>query len=197
MKRQERGSTPLDDFSGLIPKHVRTQEDLNLAEFENISAVLTKYFLKKPSGKKAPFNLEWFRKLHKEMYGCVWKWAGEIRKTELSIGIKAHQIVHELHRLQVELKKWEEQGDDALMIAAKLHHRLVWIHPFQGGNGRWARMASNIFLYKKDLSLVEWPEDEARVESGFRKQYLEALKAADAGDLDPVISLHRTHWKRS
>jgi Fic family protein len=27
-----------------------------------------------------------------------------------------------------------------------MHHRLVKIHPFPNGNGRWARIAADVFL---------------------------------------------------
>ncbi|MBI4208502.1 MAG: Fic family protein [Deltaproteobacteria bacterium] len=36
-------------------------------------------------------------------------------------------------------------------LSARLHHRLVWIHPFENGNGRWARLIMNIHLKKYNL----------------------------------------------
>ena len=187
------GETPLKDASGLIPKHVRTQSGLNLAEYQNINKVLPKYFLKKVSDKKAPFTAAWLCKLHEEMFGEVWEWAGKKRETELSIGVRAHKIAGELHRLQVEICRWEESEDPPIGIAAKIHHRLVWIHPFYGGNGRWARMAADIYLRKKDLAPVAWPDDPALVGSSFRKKYIQALKSADDGDFSKIIDLHKLH----
>ncbi len=37
------GATPIDDISGLITEWVRTQEDLNLVEAENVSQAVRKY----------------------------------------------------------------------------------------------------------------------------------------------------------
>ncbi|HXV27759.1 MAG TPA: mobile mystery protein B [bacterium] len=187
------GATPPDDFSGLKTKYVKTQAQLNLAEFENINRVLPKYFLAPLTGNKAKFNYEWFLKLHREMFDDVWEWAGEIRKTGLTIGIEPKKIGAELHRLTAELHQWEKERVDLFEIAVRLHHRLVWIHPFYGGNGRWARFAANIYLRKKNQRLVFWPEDQMTVESGLRVEYIEALREADHDDFTHLIRLHKQY----
>src|SRR3989338_6050800 len=130
------GQTPLsaEDLKGLIPRHVLTKQDLKNAEFLNISKVLPKYILKTPTERMAPFNYDWFLKLHFEMFGDVWQWAGTRREGELNIGVKPHLIPHEVHSLQVDLNRWEEEPLEPIETAARLHHRLVKIHPFRNGN---------------------------------------------------------------
>lgn len=189
------GQTPLPDISGLIPKHVFTREALNRAEFANVSKILPKYILKKSADHTAPFNFKWFLKLHKEMFGEVWDWAGKPRKHGLNLGVDPGKIAPELHAVQVELSRWEENKMDSLEIAVRLHYRLVGIHPFAGGNGRWARMAANIYLRKKDLSLILWPEDRLTIQGIVRDAYITALRKADQGDLKPLIDLHKQYWK--
>ena len=189
------GQTPLGDVSDLIPSHIRTQEDLNRAEFENINTVLVRYLLKRPSNRKAPFTFKWLLKLHREMFGDVWAWAGICRKTHMNIGIDAYRIPQEIHRLISDLSQWRDAKEDALSIAVRLHHRLVWIHPFAGGNGRWARMVSNISLKQANGDIIEWPEQEI-TQGGFRELYISALKSADSGDLEPLIALHGKYQNR-
>ncbi|MSR76946.1 MAG: mobile mystery protein B [Candidatus Omnitrophica bacterium] len=187
--------TQLKDISGLIPKHVRTRESLDRAEFENITAISRKYFLSVPSRKKAPFTFKWFSALHREMFGEVWEWAGQIRTTDVGIGCAPSKIGAELHKLIYDLGLWEKEKKDAFEIAVRLHHRLVWIHPFNGGNGRWARTAANIYLAQSGLLLFEWPEDRIKIEGRIRKEYVEALRNADHGDIHPLLRFHKRYWK--
>ena len=67
--------------------------------------------------------------------------------------------------------------------AAWLHHRFTQIHPFQDGNGRVARaITSAVFLRSDHLVLVVRDEEH-------RERYLDALEAADRGDLKPLVDL--------
>ncbi len=191
-----RGQTPLLDISGLIPRHLLTKEALDRAEFANISKILPKYILKKPSDRTAPFNFKWFLKLHQEMFGEVWDWAGKPRGYELNLGVRPAKVASELHAVQTELRQWEEHSMDPIEIAVRLHYRLVWIHPFAGGNGRWARLVANIYLRKKDLPLILWPEDRITVQGTVREAYLAALREADQGDLKSLIDLHKRYWEK-
>lgn len=67
--------------------------------------------------------------------------------------------------------------------AAWLHHRFAQIHPFPDGNGRVARaLTGAVFLRADHLVLVV--RDEAH-----RERYIDALEAADKGDLRPLVDL--------
>lgn len=66
--------------------------------------------------------------------------------------------------------------------AAWLHHRFTQIHPFQDGNGRVARAIASLVLVQDGLfPLVVTRDDKAA--------YLDALEAADRGDLKPFIDM--------
>ncbi len=67
--------------------------------------------------------------------------------------------------------------------AAWLHHRFAQIHPFQDGNGRVSRaLTGAVFLKADHLVLVVRDEEH-------RERYLDALEAADGGDLKPLVDL--------
>jgi Fic-DOC domain mobile mystery protein B len=186
------GATPLDaeDLEGLLPRYITTRAELNDAEFKNISEDLKKYFL---SRKKIRFTISNFYKIHKEMFGNVWKWAGKKRKTEKNIGVDKTQIDVEMKKLMDDLEYWLEQNMDIIEISARLHHRLVFIHPFNNGNGRWARFIVNLFLKDHLGSYLDFPEDELLLLTAIRKSYISALREADGLNYKPLINLHKKY----
>ena len=75
------------------------------------------------------------------------------------------------------------EGVCAEVEAAWLHHRFAQIHPFEDGNGRVARaLTTAVFLRADYLVLVIRDEEH-------RDPYLDALEAADDGDLGPLVDL--------
>lgn len=78
--------------------------------------------------------------------------------------------------------------------AAWLHHRFTQIHPFQDGNGRVARAITSFVLVKSGL----FPLVVRRTD---RTSYLNALEAADNGDLkllvDLIVRLQRGQFAKS
>lgn len=139
----------------------------------------------------APFDLPWLKRLHKQMFGDVWRWAGQTRSRDLNIGVKWYLIDQRLQNLLGDLESWEESGLETLECAVRLHHKAVEIHPFINGNGRWGRMLANIFLRTRNHGETAWPEDLLGTTSTIRGEYLAAIKAADHGDYELLLALHR------
>ena len=176
------GETPLDDISGLKLKKITTRSELDDAEAQNILKAYVKYTLNPRTLKKVTFDLSFFRKLHKEMFGDVWGWAGEFRTTQTSIGVEANMIHQRLYQLQDDLKYWESEWDYR-DIATRLHHTLVKIHPFPNGNGRWARFATDLWLLKMGFFALSWGGNITEV-CDARSAYITALKEADNGNYE-------------
>ncbi len=65
--------------------------------------------------------------------------------------------------------------------AAWLHHAFTQIHPFQDGNGRVARALASVDFIKAGL----FPMLVRRTE---RDRYIDTLRAADGGDLRPLVA---------
>jgi Fic-DOC domain mobile mystery protein B len=191
---QERpGETPID-ISHLKITWVRTRQELNLVEAKNIRKAVAKYFgRRRPTKRMAPFDLKWVKRLHKEMFGEVWNWAGEIRTRDLNLGVRWNLIDEKLHNLLIDLEFWDQSGMDLVEQTVRLHHQAVQIHPFYNGNGRWSRMLANILLRSRGHSVTSWPENLLGTESTIRGQYLAAIKEADQGDYDPLLTLTRQH----
>lgn len=182
------GATPLtaEELVGLLPKYITTRRELDDAEFKNISDASKIYLL---SRKKIQYMLSNLYKIHKEMFGNVWTWAGKKRKTNKYIGVDNAHIDMEMKKLIDDLQYWLEHKMDIIEISARLHHRLVYIHPFNNGNGRWARFIVNLFLKEHLDSYIIFPEDELLLTTAIRKTYIKALQEADNLNYGPLIDL--------
>ncbi len=182
------GETPIE-VSGLRVKGILTRQQLHVVEAANIRTAAQKYLASKPSPRTAPFHLQWVRKVHKEMFGKVWSWAGQLRTTELNLGLSAPHVESALHSLMEDLAFWKTNNMPLIEHAAMLHHRAVYIHPFLNGNGRWARLLANIWLKRHRHPITEWPEQTLGNESIIRKEYLVAIQTADKADYQSLIQL--------
>ncbi len=183
------GETPIDDISGLKIKGILSRKQLNEAEAANILKATLKYFAGPLTRKRARFDLSWSLRLHREMFGDVWRWAGVLRTENKNIGVPWNQVETRLYGLLENLKYWKDIP--FLEQAASLHHQAVAIHPFHNGNGRWSRMLANIWLKLNKRLLTAWPEQLIGETSPIRQEYLAAIRAADEGDCGPLIQLHR------
>lgn len=183
------GATPLEDSEGLKLKGITTMAELNAAEAENIYKAIIKHLHRKRNLKASWFSESFLRKVHKDMLGDVWTWAGQYRKTDTNIGVRAYQIREEMLKLCHDVSYWEKHPKSMSILerAVHIHHRLAWIHPFPNGNGRHARLVSDIYLKAHHHPQPIWPStikaDEAR------SQYILALKKADQGNWEPLIAL--------
>lgn len=190
------GETPLDT-SHLLVQGVDSRAKLNVAEGRNILKVLLKYFGRTPIAEVARLDYSGLLDLHREMFGEVRGWAGRPRTEELNIGVSWTQIQERLYNLLEDLRAWDESKMDPIELATRLHHGTVLIHPFPNGNGRWGRMVTNIWLALRGMPIIDWPERLLGTDSPARNDYIAALNAADQGDFEPLIAMHRNYLSRS
>jgi len=186
------GATPLDpdESEGLVPTHVTTREELNRLEQENIVDAMQWLETARP---KDILSEVFLRKLHQRMFGRVWEWAGRFRASDKNIGVPRERIGVELRNLCEDTKAQIEHASyPADEIACRFHHRLVWIHPFPNGNGRHARLITDLLL-KKVLQRppFTWGGMHGTPEGDIRAAYLDALRAADRGDFNRLAEFVR------
>jgi Fic-DOC domain mobile mystery protein B len=184
-------ATPLtlDEKQGLIPSYITLRRELNEAEQLGITAAEAWAF----SRKRDVLDEVFLRRLHKRMFKDVWRWAGEFRTSPRNIGVEPWDIPTMLRNLIEDTRYWvlhETYPPDE--IAARFHHRLVSIHPFPNGNGRHARLAADLLLVKLGKSRFTWGRVSLVNAGETRRQYVAALRAADAHNMQALLAFVRS-----
>ncbi|PCJ65569.1 MAG: cell filamentation protein Fic [Bacteroidetes bacterium] len=184
------GQTPLDEQEkeGLKIKSITTQGELDEFEQLNIEKAVEWIIHLKLKSERI-LTEKFIKDLHKKMYGDVWKWGGEFRKTHKNIGLKWTQIGIELQILIDDTKYWiENKTYSPVEIAIRFKHRIVAIHCFPNGNGRHSRMMADIIIesiFGKEI--FSWHKSNMVQADETRKIYISALKQADNGNINPLI----------
>jgi Fic-DOC domain mobile mystery protein B len=182
--------TPLGEHEkeGLKIKSITTQRELD--EFEQLNIEKAVEWTIHTKLKRENILTEKFIKdLHKRMYGDVWKWAGEFRKTEKYIGIPWTQIRIELRNLLDDAKFWIDNNTySPEKVAIRFKYRIVSIHCFPNGNGRHSRMMADIIIESIfDKEIFSWSQSNMPKGNKTRKEYINALRKADDGNIIPLI----------
>ncbi|MCI3951674.1 MAG: mobile mystery protein [Burkholderiales bacterium] len=185
------GTTPLDpdELEGLIPAHITTRGELDPWEASNILKA-EKWLL--DARPKDILSLDFIKQLHKRMFDETWKWAGNFRTTEKNIGVDPAQIAPRTKDLCEDVRaQLTYKGIPIDETAAMLHHRLVSIHPFANGNGRHARLITDVLLMRNGAERFKWGEDDLVADTEVRRRYITALQAADRRDYKPLFAFVR------
>jgi fido (protein-threonine AMPylation protein) len=136
---------------------------------------------------------EWLCVRHKRLAGHLFPdWAGRFRDVNVKVGAHLPPPYYEvpIHMRQFCDDLAERLRHDpgvSVMSAAEFlawaDWRFQWIHPFKDFNGRIGRVLLAALLYKLALPHIE----TAPTDSAVRRKYLDALQAADQGELGPLI----------
>jgi Fic-DOC domain mobile mystery protein B len=191
-------ATPLldEERQGLrLP--VLTRAELNRAEADNISRAMSWLFLSVRRLRPETVTQEaWLKRLHRRMYNQVWKWAGQYRTADRNLGVPHWQIRMDMRNLEADAQAWladtstGRYGDDECAI--RFGYKLVLIHPFPNGNGRWSRLASDALIVALGGSRFTWGGASLTEPGTLRRDYISALQAADtAGDVGPLMAFSR------
>jgi Fic-DOC domain mobile mystery protein B len=191
------GATPLTaaELQGLrLP--LLTRSELNLAEAQNIGSAVSWVFSRRLRPDSVTSEA-WLTNLHKMMYGDVWTWAGQYRTTERNLGVPHWQIRVDMRNLEADVRAWladttsGRHGEDE--CAVRFGHRLVLIHPFPTGNGRWSRLAADALIVALGGRRFTWGQTTLTEPGRLRRDYVAALRLADTDrDFAALIAFARS-----
>ena len=166
---------------------------MNGAELDAIDQAYNKYVYRARKRRRGTVWLtdQFIRQVHVDMLGSVWSWAGKYRDKPVNIGVEAHLIRKELKKLCDDFFYWDSER--GLMpigeIAARLQNRLTRVHAFVNGNGRHARLITDIFFHSCDHRLPQWPQIQLLPHGdAIRERYILAMKKADEEDYSALIT---------
>jgi Fic-DOC domain mobile mystery protein B len=187
------GATPGDDLSGLLLSNLTDKRDRDAAELQSIAQAYDKHVFR--ARKKKPgtdwLTEEFVRRAHRDMFGGIWGWAGKYRTSSTNIGVDCHLIPEQVARLCGDFRFWDspESKMNTVEIAARLQGRLTRIHPFKNGNGRHARLMTDIFFHSRGLGLPKWPQLPLIPQGDdVRRSYISAMKKADGEDYGELVA---------
>lgn len=189
------GQTPLDpeEIDGLLIDSIATRNELDEFEQKNIEQAM-QWLLTRSFRKEQVLSEAFVKQLHKRMYGDVWAWAGDFRNTEKNLGISRWKIVPELKYLLDDTLYWiahHTYSPDE--IALRFKHRIVSIHCFPNGNGRHSRLMADVIIEKVfKRPVFTWGAGNLVKQGEERFAYLQAVKAADNGNIEPLLGFARS-----
>lgn len=191
--QQPPGATPIDheEAEDLILTHLTTRGEICRWEQDNILEAAAWVEKTRPTDI---FNEAFIRNLHHRMFCNIWRWAGEFRHTDKNIGGPWYQIPMRIRNLCDDAMVWLDVRDqEPDEMAVHLHHRLVVIHAFPNGNGRHARMMTDIFLENiLGRPRFTWGGKNLDDHNKARQDYLCALIEADDGHFQDLLDFVRS-----
>lgn len=128
------------------------------------------------------FDVKLVLDIHITAFGHLYEWAGKWRTEGTNIGIDKEKVPYAMIEYcdQVNwLKNNIKNEDDLIHCLFYTHHRCTFIHPFNNGNGRTARLLTDMIAKMNGYQNINL---YVRVESEAKAKYKAALRAADQYD---------------
>ena len=163
----------------IIPSGVRA-EDYN----EAINGKECLEYIKRYSGELNTQFLEKVNGILTKNTGVIY--GGRIRFFNVQIQGSTHvpPPYEEVKKHMLNFFKWYSANKNKrhpFELAALIHAKLTWIHPFEDGNGRTSRTIMNFILMKKGFPMFFIPIEK-------REEYYQSLDIADKGEHKEYIS---------
>ena len=192
---------PFDDLKDLrLP--ITQLRELNEAEAANIARAYEIWEMRRRKPNFADLlTIGYARELHRNSFVTIWDWAGMLRTKMTNIGVQPYLIQSQLRQLldntkyQLELVMQgsgldldSSREERLLYILGEFAYKLVWIHPFQNGNGRWSRLYADQLADVIKVSRFSWGKSIENIPAR-RNEMLRALRIADStGDISAYLS---------
>ena len=178
------GATKLspEDLEGLIPDYISKRGELDEFEKTNITKAIN-WLRRNNFNSENILTIGFIFELHHRMFDKTWLWAGKLRQRTVNIGnTPTEQIQMQVKNVLDNVGYWIKNKTFSVdEICIRLHHQLVWIHPFPNGNGRFSRIISDELRRSLGYGYFSWGRTNGNFVQATlsRKSYIEALRLAD------------------
>ena len=174
--------------SEVLKNRLNIEDDEALSEAER---EITELSAEDIEFEPPPYDLATLQRIHQQLFGDIYDWAGDIRTVDVSKGdtrfCTTQRIVPEAEKLfdQLADKGWfEGLSRDALIDeVAELYGELNMVHPFREGNGRALRLMFEFIIVNAGYE-ISW--NEVDEEEWLEANILSAL-AADSSVLRAIF----------
>jgi len=132
--------------------------------------------------KKTPFSQECIQQIHDIVTKGLLKDSGKYRTGNVRItgaSITPPSYTKVISLMDDYIHTIKNPPCHPLKKATFIHHQLVLIHPFFDGNGRVARLVTNLFFMQQGYPPIVLKQQD-------RKTYYRVLHQADNGNLSPL-----------
>jgi cell filamentation protein len=173
-----------DNLLGLTNK-----QDINIYEASGITKA---ELLLQELEMDSRFDISLILTLHRIAFGELYEWAGKWRTIDVQVGKLNPPVYTKVPNLMYQYAEevdfrlsLNDEKEQLASVFAYLHHRFVWIHPFNNGNGRTARLLLDFAALYKGYEPINLYHREGEA----RMIYIEALRSADVGNYEPLSEL--------
>ncbi|MEX0684377.1 MAG: Fic family protein [Balneolales bacterium] len=145
------------------------------------------------------FDWNLITSIHQTALAHLYEFAGQLRQVNISKGgflFPAAQHLHvavqayEKTFLNTIPKHIDNKGD-LIEIAAPAHAEVLFIHPFREGNGRTARLSSNLLALMHGFDRFNFDS----IKKNKMPEYIKAVQSAADQNYDPMKELFRNLMK--
>lgn len=148
------------------------------------------------------FTNSLIREMHRHWLGSIFSWAGEYRTVNLSKGDfvwpPASLVSQNMSEFENSFLKKLTPCHPGLieqisLHIAKVHAEFLLVHPFREGNGRMARLISDLMALQAGYPAPDFAFDQKRN----RVRYLDAVKNGYLQNYEPLAKVVREAIERS
>lgn len=172
--------------SDVLINKLDIKEDEQLAEAEKVLSDLS---LDDIEFSPPPYNLDYFQKIHFQLFSDIYEWAGKIRTVDISKGntrfCTCQFIEREVNKLFYDLANANYfihyTRDELVKAIAEFYAEINVVHPFREGNGRAQRI-----LFEHIITNTGFTLSLASIE---QNEWIEANIAGYNGDYGPMEAL--------